>query len=404
MRSFNEIYYPDFRDRRLASLLTEIKSKGKDYILQVDEAAFTEYLYQKYLLEPLQVQQETEQIGAPVVTREAVYSWRREQDVYTFRVQYAYSGSGQLFNVRPTKWIPRSYDIEVDINNNMVSFFFKVYKQDPKEFYNARHKAFKKAFCNIGDLNTNVAQFNKKLQQYISEYFLTEKRKYLNENNFFEAINLPVHADISTVFSTPMIARRAIPQPTIARGKQFSSEPMMSQEMYEDVLKVVYASGKSMEKKPALYLGKDEEGLRDQFLFVLETRYEGTTATGETFNRSGKTDILLKYSGDGSNLFVAECKWWNGAKEFLAGVSQLFDNYLTWRDSKTALLLFVRNRDFSAVLNSFRKEIKTHPYFSHEAGARGQSSFSYIFRLPQDNQKQVYLEVIAFHYDQQLNT
>jgi hypothetical protein len=24
--------------------------------------------------------------------------------------------------------------------------------------------------------------------------------------------------------------------------------------------------------------------------------------------------------------------------------------------------------------------------------------------LPQDNQKQVYLEVIAFHYDQQLNT
>ena len=48
-----------------------------------------------------------------------------------------------------------------------------------------------------------------------------------------------------------------------------------------------------MEKKPALYKGKDEEGLRDQFIFVLETRYLSTTATGETFNRSGKTDILL---------------------------------------------------------------------------------------------------------------
>jgi len=63
---------------------------------------------------------------------------------------------------------------------------------------------------------------------------------------------------------------------------------MMSTEMYNDVLKVIYDSGKNMEKKTALYKGKDEEGLRDQFLFVLETRYEGTTATGETFNRSGK--------------------------------------------------------------------------------------------------------------------
>jgi hypothetical protein len=173
----------------------------------------------------------------------------------------------------------------------------------------------------------------------------------------------------------------------------------MSKEMYDDILKVIYDSGKSMERKPALYKDKDEEGLRDQFLFILETRYEGTTATGETFNRGGKTDILLKYAEDGSNLFVAECKFWNGASEFLEGISQLFDRYLTWHDSKAALLIFVKNKDFSSVLQTIRDKIKTHPYFVKEKGVRRDTSFSYSFRLPQDKDKPVYFEILAFHYD-----
>ena len=64
-----------------------------------------------------------------------------------------------------------------------------------------------------------------------------------------------------------------------------------------------------MERKPSLYEGKDEEGLRDVFVAMLETRFEGITATGETFNHCGKTDILLKYAEDGTNLFIAECKF-----------------------------------------------------------------------------------------------
>ena len=34
---------------------------------------------------------------------------------------------------------------------------------------------------------------------------------------------------------------------------------------------------------------------------ILKDRYERTTATGETFNKCGKTDILLKYSKDSTN-------------------------------------------------------------------------------------------------------
>ena len=169
--------------------------------------------------------------------------------------------------------------------------------------------------------------------------------------------------------------------------------------MYDDILKVIYELGKSMEKKPSTYQHKDEEGIRDQFLLVLETRYDSTTASGETFNKKGKTDIILKYSKDGSNLFVAECKFWHGPSEFHKAISQLFDRYLTWRDSKAALILFVTNNDFSKVIETIKNESLKHPYFEKSIGKRGETSFSYLFHLPQDKDKKVCFEIIAFHFD-----
>jgi len=147
-------------------------------------------------------------------------------------------------------------------------------------------------------------------------------------------------------------------------------------------------------------LNKDEEGLRDQFLFILETRYEGITATGETFNKNGKTDIILKYSADNTNLFVAECKFWKGSSEFHQAVNQLFDRYLTWRDSKVALIFFVQNKDFSKVLETVKVEAQKHSYYKKVINYNGESSFSYIYRLPNDEDKEVFLEIILFHFDQ----
>jgi len=162
---------------------------------------------------------------------------------------------------------------------------------------------------------------------------------------------------------------------------------------------VIYQLGKSMEKKPSTYKDKDEEGIRDQFLLVLETRYDSTTASGETFNRDGKTDIILKFAKDGSNLFVAECKFWHGPSEFHNAISQLFDRYLTWRDSKVAILLFVTNKDFTKVIDTIKKETPSHLYFLKTIGTRGETSFSFHFHLPQDKNKIVFLEIIAFHFD-----
>ena len=100
-----------------------------------------------------------------------------------------------------------------------------------------------------------------------------------------------------------------------------------------------------MERHPSTYADKDEETLRDHFLMILSTHFEN--ATGETFNRNGKTDILIRH--EKSNVFVGECKFWRGEKSLDKTIDQLL-GYLTWRDSKAAILMFIQIEQLDPVL------------------------------------------------------
>ncbi len=276
-------------------------------------------------------------------------------------------------------------------------FSFNLDKKYPEEFKRLKSQYYNRAFANVNNINKEAENHNTSLKSRISNIFSNLREEYIKENTFFEAINLKVNPETKSIFSVPTIKKKIIPEPEVKVNEKYTSEPTMLIEIYYDILDVIYSSGKKMERKPSLYKDKDEEGLRDQFLFILEDRYERTTATGETFNKCGKTDILLKYSKDSTNLFIAECKFWKGKSEFHKAINQLFEKYLTWRDSKVALLIFVNNKEFTKIIESIPDATKSHPYFTKENGQRGETSF-YIFHLPADDNKEVYLEVILFHF------
>lgn len=404
MKAFTKIPWLNFQKIYYESIREEISKKGKDYILNVDETKLFEYLIEKYRIETLKINQASEEISPPVKSQETrTNTWGEKYlaDIYTLKIKYQFEGKADLFEVRPNPYTYATNEIDVNSVNNTVSFIVKIFNQDPIEFNKAKSDAYSDAFKNLNKVNDHVAQFNSGYERVVSSIFEQVKNKFQKENEFFSAINVKVDKSTESIFTAPTIKKKIITQPKVSQNKEFSSVPTMSKEMYLDVLKVIYDSGKSMEKKPALYTGKDEEGLRDQFLFVLETRYEGTTATGETFNRGGKADIILKYASDGSNLFIGECKIWHGSSEFLKAISQLFDRYLTWRDSKVALMLFVKNKDISNVLKTVKEDICNHEYFLKHISNRGESSFSYEFHLPNDKGKKVELEVMVFHFDKE---
>lgn len=401
MRAFNEISWSDFKSNLIKSIKEAIIRRGETYLMSVDEEEFIQYLIAEYALEPLEIIESSKEVKRPKKAtkrlKDPYYGEYYNKDVYECVIEYKYTGSGELFNVQPSHFYLTSYDIVVSEHSNTISFKFDLYSQDPNAF-NAEHdSAYNAITKNLPGVNSEVAKFD--IEDTIRTLVANAKEKVQAEHSFFAAINVEVNPNTTSVFTVPTIKKKDIPQVPAAKKKEFTADPAMSKSMYEDVLKVTYDFGKSLEKKTSTYKGKQEEDLRDLFVTILETRYDDVTATGETFNKDGKTDILLKYAADGSNLFVGECKIWKGPAGYNEAINQIFDRYLTWRDSKVAIILFVSNNDFTNVLEAIKTTTRTHPYYVQDNGQRGESSFSYIFHLPSDKSKLIYLEVMAFHFD-----
>ena len=161
---------------------------------------------------------------------------------------------------------------------------------------------------------------------------------------------------------------------------------------YEHILSVVSNMVLVMERSPRAFQGMSEEDLRQHFLVQLNGHYEGQ-ATGETFNFEGKTDILIR--ADGRNIFIAECKFWAGASTMSDALDQLL-GYTSWRDTKTALLIFNRNRQMSTVLEKIPDVVRGHTNFKREVTYDSETGFRFILGHRDDLNREIILTVLAF--------
>lgn len=407
-KSFYGIAWNDFRDNIVHNIADEIEKCNDDYILNVNEDEYIAYLVDKYTIEPLKIFEDSEEVEPPTEFREDLSRYdngyfhsryERYKVGYSIRISYSYTGNGNLFYVRPSPFTLTSYEISVDDYLSRVAFVIRVFSQDVDEFQREKRRAFSCAFTNLKNVDSCVASHNKSLNDIVRQMFIRAKQNRLAKTNFFAAIKVKKTTDAPSTYGVPVIKKKEIAKPKCPESKAFCPEPSLDLSTYKKIITEINQLGRSMERKPSLYLNKDEEALRDMFVMMLETRFDGTTATSETFNHCGKTDILIKNTSDSSNLFIAECKFWHGKKHFLEAINQLFDRYLTWRDSKTALIVFVNGTDFSNVLSTIKDSIVTHPYYVRFNEKHNDTSLNYIFRLPQDANKEVYLEVIAFNFD-----
>ena len=89
---------------------------------------------------------------------------------------------------------------------------------------------------------------------------------------------------------------------------------------YEDILEIIQEMSLTMERNRNTFYKFKETMLRDQFLVALNSHFQGK-ASGETFNSTGKTDILIRH--ENQNIFIAECKVWGGKSTFLNAIDQL---------------------------------------------------------------------------------
>lgn len=383
------------------SINQKIKSESDNYILNCNETEYKNYLLESFkvdilnlLLDQVCATEREEMIPAEHFPGFAYFvepGRSYSKQVITFHIPF--SGDASLLRMRPSTYSLSNPTVEISGNTikHDVILFDQSTEQVNQEYNRLIHELQEK----VERVNSQIKEFNASLYQYIESAFNSRKQNILQRKNFLSSLSVPIKKteNVPQTFSIPTPARKKITPKPVVTENGFKPEPTISSTDYHEILQVIHDTGVMFERVPSTYSQKGEEDLRDHILMSLAPRFEGEVS-GETFNKSGKTDILLRYQGE--NIFVGECKIWKGKKVFLDTISQLI-GYLTWRDSKAAVIMFIKQKDISKVIRTVEEEILTHPNYLGFVNKQNDSWLNYRFHINGDKNREIKLAVLLIH-------
>jgi hypothetical protein len=223
------------------------------------------------------------------------------------------------------------------------------------------------------------------------------KERILKRRGLSEMLGIPIKQR-PDVPSLPIGLRRRLTRPLPSSPLQdIEEQPGIVEEDYRHILSVIRHESRTFETIPSTLAKLDEEDLRSILLVHLNGHYEGA-ATGETFRGCGKTDIRIEDKG--RSAFVAECKIWTGRQGLLNAIDQLL-GYLTWRDCKTALIIFnKRNKDLSRIKDELVRAFRDHDSFQRNIpldGDQGEGEWEFSMASRQDSDRLIRIHVFLFN-------
>lgn len=388
-----------YLNQQKSKLKQEIEHLEADYILKVSETDLEEYLAAKHVVQPLQLNEEAAYRQEPRdtqidVTHNPSYGNRTTHVTGTaITVSIPFTGESQLFHYQPSHYTlnpPRG-----SISGSKLELTYTFVSPNPDGIAEQFNRDLASIKEYVEWANRDVTIFNESLRQYIRESIRRRKEKLLADREVGAALGIPLkkRQDAPKSYSVPVKRRRPkIQRPKVDTEDAFEPEPALAESEYNEILKIVQSMVEVIERSPHAFSEMGEEDLRQHFLVQLNGQYQGQ-ATGETFNYTGKTDILIRV--DGKNIFIAECKFWRGPKSLRETIDQLL-GYTSWRDTKAAILLFNRNKYFSKVLEKVPGVAEKHGCYKRTIGVENETTFRYVFHQPSDPNRELLLTVLAF--------
>lgn len=321
------------------------------------------------------------------------FVWDRNEPFYITGTKIdfyvPYEGDKDLFKCQPSTYSlnpPRGVVIETDL-----ILTYQTTDNDGSKIKAEFQRTLDQIKSYLKNIEASATELNNQIEDKIRARINSRREKVKSDQGLAASFSFPIRKREGALqtFVVPEVKRKIVPpmlEPTISPAKP---EPVLDMAEYEHILQIVSNMVTVMERSPKAFVGMQEEDLRTHFLVQLNGQYEGQ-ATGETFNANGKTDILIRV--ENKNIFIAECKFWKGESQFKETIDQIL-GYASWRDTKTAILLFNRNKDTSAVIAQISGIVEAHPNFIKTLGYNSETGFRFALYHNNDKERELILTV-----------
>lgn len=308
--------------------------------------------------------------------------------IYTHHVPF--TGNADVFGLRPSSYMSNFPMATLDCDELVFAY------EDTRHDAAAIAAAFARDLADTKKLlewaDNDIRAHNETVTTSARERLAERRAKLTKDQQVAQHLGYPLRrrADAPTTYKVPLV-RKQISLPPQASAP-LEPEPITN-ETYEEILRIIGSMVLVMERSPTTFKDADEHFLRTLLLVTLNAQFDGA-ATGETFNYHGKTDLLIRHQN--KNLFIAECKFWDGPKVLTATIDQLL-GYAQWRDTKTAILLFSRNKDFTGVLAQIPQTVTAHPHCVKQHECPHEHSYRFTMRQAHDAARHLTMTVMAFN-------
>jgi hypothetical protein len=387
-----------FNDRSLSSLIEMqngraeniVAEYGSDVLLATPTEDIVEQAYDICHLEvPVLLEDKAYQADPREIIRE-VRDYGRTVRVPGFEYRITIPFEGHLGLFRHSSPISVGDAPRAKANEDGIILTASGYNLTREDLEGHIKKILNPIKLRLSSQNNLVGPFNEALKPLVRKMVEERKQSILNARNIAASLGYPM-IRAGHIPMTHVQVRRKIRPQAAPTTSQFQPEPAIAEADYQHILKIMDDMSVMMERSPTAFERLEEEHLRDFYLVVLNGHYEGR-ATGETFNAGGKTDILIREND--RNVFIAECKYWHGPQTLTDALDQLL-GYLTWRDTKAALVMFSRNKNFTAMVTKMVETATAHPNCKRGPTPETETRFRYVFASKNDPAREIILTVMA---------
>ena len=316
-------------------------------------------------------------------------SFFRDCEVYTFTIPF--EGTWQLFDYHASTFRMEYTEAEVSPSNIKIEIVDE--HNSPEQVLNQFNQTLDSIRWNLDKINPEIRNYDSQLRRIVISGIENRIKQVREKRQKEIELGFPPRGSDYAIQDIPIFIKPSLVVDIEPLDNDHSTQFRITDYVFEKIIECVMFEATSMERTPNSYQSFGEEQIRDHLLSAINGML-AIRGNGEAFNNKGHTDILFSYQNH--NVFIAECKIWNGIAYVSSGLHQL-EGYLSWDDTKSSLIVFYKNKsDMTKSIKELDNFIITRPNYCKTIKTNDRGS-CYSMTHPKDSGKHYILDTIFFN-------